>query len=240
MKLLAVDDEKVALASVQRLLKRRGIEDVDICENGREAVKRIKQNSYDVVLLDLLMPEIDGLNVLKEVRPFCPRTEFIMLTAVDDVTTAVKAIQLGAYDYLVKPVENERLVLTIERAYERKGLIVGQAGGPTAVSMVPDAFSGIATQCQKMLKILSYADVMAQSNIPILLSGATGTGKELMARGIHRASPAANGNSPGDSYRCMVLRNFIPRNNLCSSVKSVDLSLLVFFLIGFQLYSNCP
>jgi two-component system NtrC family response regulator/two-component system response regulator AtoC len=193
MRLLAVDDETVALASVRRLLKRRGISRVETCGNGREAIERIKKHAYDVVLLDLLMPEIDGLQVLKEVRPFCPRTEFVMLTAVDDVATAVKALQLGAYDYLVKPVENERLVFTIERAFERKGLIAGLAGGPHVETRVPEAFSAITTQCRKMLKILSYANVMAQSDISILLAGETGTGKELMARGIHGASPAAAG-----------------------------------------------
>jgi DNA-binding NtrC family response regulator len=193
MRLLAVDDETVALASVRRLLKRRGISRVDTCDNGREAIEWIKKNSYDVVLLDLLMPEVDGLHVLKAARPFSPQTQFLMLTAVDDVTTAVKAIHLGAYDYLVKPVENERLLLTIERAFERKGLIAGLAGGPLLENRVPKAFSDIGTRCQKMLKILSYAGVMAQSEIPILLTGETGTGKELMARGIHRASLAADG-----------------------------------------------
>jgi DNA-binding NtrC family response regulator len=193
MRLLAVDDETVALTSVQRLLKRRGIAQVDTCDSGRNAIERIKKECYDVVLLDLLMPEIDGLHILKAVRPYCPGTEFVMLTAVDDVTTAVKAIQLGAYDYLVKPVENERLVLTIERAFERKGLIAGLAGGPRVKRRVSEAFSGIQTQSQKMLKILSYANVMAQSDIPILLTGETGTGKELMARGIHGASSAAEG-----------------------------------------------
>lgn len=193
MRLLAVDDETVALASVRRLMKRRGIAQVDTCDNGRAAIERIKSNRYDVVLLDLLMPEIDGLHILQEVRPFCPRTQFVMLTAVDDVATAVKAIHLGAYDYLVKPVENERLILTVEHAFERKGLIAGLAAGPPAESRVPEAFSNIATQCQKMLKILSYANVMAQSDIPILLTGETGTGKELMARGIHGAGSAADG-----------------------------------------------
>ena len=193
MKLLVVDDETVALASVRRLLKRRWMGQVDICENGKKAVELIRPGKYDVVLLDLLMPEMDGLQVLETVRPFCPQTEFIMLTAVDDVSMAVKAVRLGAYDYLVKPVENERLVLTIQHAFERKGLRAGLAGGRPAEACIPDAFGDILTQNRRMLKILSYAEIMARSDIPMLLTGETGTGKELLARGIHRASSASEG-----------------------------------------------
>ena len=187
MKLLIVDDEKIAMTSVKRLLKRRGIMNVDICDNGKEAIEKIKQNEYDIALLDLLMPEMDGLQVLQSTKSYCPRTEFIMLTAVDDVATAVKAIRLGAYDYLVKPVENERLVLTIEHAFRRKGLMAGLAGGRSKDAKTPEAFSDMITKCPRMREILGYADTMARSDIPLLITGDTGTGKELLARGIHKA-----------------------------------------------------
>jgi DNA-binding NtrC family response regulator len=120
MRILIVDDEVVALNSVRRLLKRRGLSNVEICDSGMDAVSRIKNKDFDIVLLDLLMPEMDGLQVLKSTKPFKPSTEFIVLTAVDDVASAVRSVHLGAHDYLVKPVDNERLVLSIERAYERK------------------------------------------------------------------------------------------------------------------------
>ena len=84
MKLLVVDDEMVALTS--GLLKRRWMGQTDVCDNGRKAVELIPAGRYDVVLLDLLMPEMDGLHVLETVHPFCPQTEYIMLTAVDDVS----------------------------------------------------------------------------------------------------------------------------------------------------------
>ena len=125
MRILIVDDEEVSLTSVRRILKWRGIRNVEICDNGREAIKRIKEEDFDIVLLDLLMPEVDGMQVLETTKPFRPQTEFIILTAVDDIPTTVKAIRLGAYDYLVKPVDNELLFLSIERAYERKGLLAG-------------------------------------------------------------------------------------------------------------------
>jgi len=186
MRILIVDDEEISLNSVRNLLKWKGIREVDICQHGGEAIERIKSSDYDVVLLDLLMPEVDGLQVLESTKPFKPHTEFIILTAVDDIPTTVKAMRLGAYDYLVKPVDNDRLVLSIERAFERKGLHIGlSVAGNTKLAAIPPAFSPMVTQSPGMLTLISYAQVMARSGNPILITGESGTGKELMARGIH-------------------------------------------------------
>ena len=195
MNILVVDDEQVYLQSMKRLLRWHGLKNVEICSSGQEAISRIREKDYDVVLLDLLMPVVDGLKVLEESKPFKPHTEFIIVTAVDVIAQAVKAIRLGAYDYLVKPVDNEHLVLSIERAYERRGLIAGlniarydrDKGG------VPDAFSDTVTQSPRVKALISYAQVMARGGNPILVTGESGTGKELLARGIHRAGPSPGG-----------------------------------------------
>ena len=194
MKILIVDDEDVSLTSVRRILKWRGIHDVEVCDNGKDAIKRIKDGNFDIVLLDLLMPEIDGMQVLESAKPFKPQTEFIILTAVDDIPTTVKAIRQGAYDYLVKPVDNELLLLSIARAYERKGLLAGlSATARRDVSDIPAAFSDTITLSPQMKALISYAQVMARSGNPIMITGESGTGKELMAQGIHRAGPAPDG-----------------------------------------------
>jgi len=194
MKILIVDDEDVSLTSVRRILRWRGIRDVEVCDNGKDAIKRIKEEDFDIVLLDLLMPEVDGMQVLESAKPFRPQTEFIILTAVDDIPTTVKAIRQGAYDYLVKPVDNELLFLSIDRAYERKGLLAGLSTTARCdVSGIPAAFSDTITQNQQMKALISYAQVMARSGNPIMITGESGTGKELMARGIHRAGPAPDG-----------------------------------------------
>jgi len=194
MKILIVDDEEISLTSVRRILKWRGIRDVEVCDNGKDAIKRIKEENFDIVLLDLLMPEVDGMQVLESAKPFKPQTEFIILTAVDDIPTTVKAIRQGAYDYLVKPVDNELLFLSIDRAYERKGLLAGlSTTARRDVSEIPAAFSDTITQNQQMKALISYAQVMARSGNPIMIAGESGTGKELMARGIHRAGPAPDG-----------------------------------------------
>lgn len=194
MRILIVDDEAVSLSSVRRILKWRGIKDVELCDNGRDAVSRIRNDHFDVVLLDLLMPEVDGMQVLEATKPFCPATEFIILTAVDDIPTTVRAMRQGAYDYLVKPVDNELLFLSIERAYERKGLLAGLAVKTGCREAgIPPAFADIITNDNQMKALLSYAQVMARSGNPVLITGESGTGKELMARGIHRAGPAPDG-----------------------------------------------
>ena len=195
MKILVVDDEELALSSVRRLLRRRGLRDVQICNNGPEAVQVIMEQDFDVVLLDYLMPELDGLQVLEKVKPHRPATEFIMITAVDDVAAAVRAIRLGAYDYLVKPVVFERLHLTIEHAFERKGLKAWAAGGKSTVSRGDGQgpFADIITSNPRMMELLSYAEIMARGDTPFLITGESGTGKELLAKGIHRASPNHDG-----------------------------------------------
>ncbi len=194
MKILIVDDEEVSLSSVKRILKWHGLKSVEICDSGSEAIRRIRRENFDVVLLDLLMPEVDGMQVLESTKPYCPGTEFIILTAVDDIPTTVKAMRQGAYDYLVKPVDNELLILSIERAYERKGLLAGlSVNASCQTADIPPAFSDTLTQNLQMKALISYAQVMARSGNPVLITGESGTGKELMARGIHRAGPAPEG-----------------------------------------------
>lgn len=195
MKILVVDDEQMALTSLRRLLYRRGLRDVEICDNGETAISRIKTEDFDLVLLDLLMPGIDGLQVLETTKPEKPRTEFIILTAVDDVSMAVRTIRLGAYDYLVKPVDHEKLILTMERAFERRGLYAGMDNAAPAHDTVhrTGPFGDIITVSSVMHNLLGYAQVMARSGQPFLITGESGTGKELMARGIHRAGPNPDG-----------------------------------------------
>jgi two-component system, NtrC family, response regulator HydG len=194
MKILVVDDEQVALTSLRRVFRHRGYKQVDICDNGKDAIALIKEKDYDIVLLDLLMPGLGGMEVLSSAKPFKPETEFIILTAIDDVATAVAAVRKGAYDYLVKTVNPERLVLSVEKAYEHKGLLAGLAGNLAYRNKkVPEIFSEIITQSPRMIEVLSFAQVMAKSGNPVIITGESGTGKELLAKGIHRGGPFPEG-----------------------------------------------
>lgn len=186
MKIFIVDDEKEVLISYKRLFKRRGITDVKTCDNGTEAIEILKKEDFDIVLLDLLIPDVDGLKILEETKPFRSDSEFIILTAVDEIESAVNAIRLGAYDYLVKPAESERIILSVERAFERRGL---RAGLNTEKNDdIPAAFSKIITASPRMKELLNYADIMAKGGNPIMITGESGTGKELLARGIHKTN----------------------------------------------------
>jgi len=195
MRLLVVDDEPQVLSSLRRLLRRRLTRDVETCQDGAEAERLISSGGYDVVLLDLIMPGMGGLELLETVRARAPHTEFVVVSALDDVQSSVRAIRLGAYDYLVKPADNERLLLTIERAYERKGMRAGLMGDPAVTRDVlkSDAFAHVLTRSVRMREIMVYTGIMARGGTPMLVTGESGTGKELLARAIHKAGPCPEG-----------------------------------------------
>jgi DNA-binding NtrC family response regulator len=195
MKILVVDDQEEILKSVKRTLKYKGFDRVELCSQSKKALELIQGHNFDVVLLDILMPEMNGLEILEAVKPQNPFTEFIIITGVDDIETAVEALRLGAYDYLVKPLDVSRVILSIERAYERKALACGfsEMGEDRSRSQIPEAFSAILTRCPNMCALIKYADIMARSGKPTLITGETGTGKELFARSIHRAGLHAKG-----------------------------------------------
>ena len=195
MKILIVDDQEELLTSLKRTLKYKGFDQVEICNRSRRALTLIQEERFDVVLLDIIMPEMDGLEVLETVKPLNPFTEFIIITGVHDIATAVKALRLGAYDYLVKPLDAARVIHTIERAYEKRALAFSfSALGKEQSSLeIPEAFSPIVTRNPQMCVLMRYADIMARSGKPILITGETGTGKELFARSIHKAGSFAKG-----------------------------------------------
>ncbi|MGD8549532.1 MAG: sigma-54 dependent transcriptional regulator, partial [Desulfobacterales bacterium] len=192
-RIIAIDDDQTFLKSIRRALITSGFTSITLEQDPGKAVSVFKQcKSYDIALIDVSMPGMDGLEVLEVIKHNSPETECIMITALDEAGTAVNAMKRGAYDYLVKPVEKDDLVLSINRALERKRLfnITGIGKGSRLPELLHEhAFKSIIFGSSDVLKILKEAELHAASDIPILITGESGTGKELLARAVHAASP---------------------------------------------------
>jgi DNA-binding NtrC family response regulator len=181
-RILLVDDEEIVLRSCQRILG--GEYDVDIAHDGLEALAKVNASDYDVVILDIKMPKMDGIEVLRRVKEARPDIDIIMVTGLHEIGTAVKAMKLGALDYLPKPFEPDQLEMAVARAFDRRATLQGAAdtdgnGGPGY------RFENIIGASQAMQTVFRLVARCAPTNSTVMLRGESGTGKELIARAIH-------------------------------------------------------
>jgi len=190
--ILVVDDETAFLDSVVRMLRIEGYDDVTPMSVPTEVPALFEDKTFDVAFLDITMPELDGLELLKIIKEASPETECVMVTANESIPMVIEAVKSGAYDYLVKPIMPEQLTHALDRALERRRLIesllIKSSRAVKRTLDNPDAFQEIVTGDKQMLRLLHEAELHAGSNIPLLVTGETGVGKELMARAIHMAS----------------------------------------------------
>jgi two-component system, NtrC family, response regulator AtoC len=185
-KILLVDDEPAMLRYIRTLLE---VDDykVETASTGEEALERIEKGMEpDLVLLDVLMPGIDGLETLEQIRQKRPAAKVVMLSCVNDTRKVVQAMRLGAHDYITKPFQKAELDAVIDQCLDQgKGPLGGE------VEEVGDDVIFIAASAA-MRKIRSQAALVANVDIPVLLLGESGTGKEVLARLIHKLSPRAH------------------------------------------------
>jgi len=188
-KVLVVDDDRVNLKNVSRILKKDGY-DVYMAAGGKEAVAKIERNSFDVVLTDLVMEDIDGLQVLGFVKEHAPDTEVIILTGYATVSSAIEAMKKGAYHYLQKPLRMDELRCVVAHAFEKNCLrrqlrtLVSQREEARGI----DQIIGRSASIVALKKMILHA---AATDSNVLISGESGTGKELVARAIHQESRRA-------------------------------------------------
>ena len=193
--ILVVDDEQDFLESVRRALVSSGFRNVRLEKNPLEAMSALEKGAtFDLALIDIHMPEMDGMELLEKLRAESPETECMMVTAVNEARVAIECLRKGAYDYLTKPLSRDDLIAAVRRGLEKKRFLEILALHKTEHSpklLNKEAFRPIVTQSGKIEKILKEAELHAESDVPILITGESGTGKELLAQAIHRASPRA-------------------------------------------------
>jgi two-component system nitrogen regulation response regulator GlnG len=187
---LLVDDEPQLLRSASVALRASGIGHVATLEDSRAVLPLLSEQDVSVLVLDLTMPHIPGQVLLEHLTADYPDIPVIVMTATNDLDTAVQCMQAGAIDYLVKPVETNRLISSVRRAMEIRALRAEVLSLKerllTDTPPQREAFAEIITQSKTMLAIFRYVEAIAASPQPVLITGETGTGKELIARAIHR------------------------------------------------------
>ena len=186
-KVLVVDDDKVLQSSVREALEFHHFA-VDVADNGKEALSAVYKEKYDLVVMDVNMPEMDGIEALTEIKKYDPSIIVIILTAYSNVSDAVKVVKEGAYNYLEKPITSENLVALIKRALKARSLVetVGFSAPTLSLGQGNDKFVGESDVMQKVFGVIGK---LAQVNTPVLIRGESGTGKELVAKAIHFNGP---------------------------------------------------
>ncbi len=185
-----IDDEPVIHDVLTQLLTAEGYE-VETSSSGEEGLEKFSPQSTDVVLLDLLMPGMDGIEVLRRIRKIDPTAAVIIVTAYGSVESAIDAMKIGALDYLQKPFKHDDLLLTIERAVERRRLQVENVRLKDELKQ-KFSFANIIGKSQAMKAVFELIRAAAPTRSTILIQGESGTGKELAARAVHVNSPRAD------------------------------------------------
>ena len=189
--LLVVDDEEPLRQLLEAELSDASEYAVDVAADGGEAINRIQAKVYDVILLDIRMPRVTGIDVLKFVQEYSPTTQVIILTNYADIKTAIETIKLGAYDFLAKPYDIEEIFNTVHRAIERRQLFIDNKLMKSELTRKAGS-NELVGQSPAFVRLVDNATRFAESESFILIQGASGTGKELIANLIHRRSSRNN------------------------------------------------
>ncbi len=189
---LLVDDESQALDSFEIALSSGNMNNFIRCQDSRDVISMLSKQEVEVILLDLRMPCVSGEELLPTITRDFPEVPVIVITGADDIETAVNCMKAGAFDYMVKPVEKTRLITGVKRATELRALqrenLLLKAHVLSDKIINPEAFSEIITNSRLMWSVFQYSEAIAKSPQPVLITGETGVGKELIAKALHDLS----------------------------------------------------
>lgn len=195
--ILIVDDDKGFLLTIKEVFQSAGMPEPALVSDPRKVMSLLETHGFQVVLLDLLMPHISGMELLKQIKTAHFNTECVIVTASDDITSAVSAMKIGAYDYLTKPVQYEKLIILIQRALERyclrQGLSLYERKRSLSDLNHPELFKGVVAVDHVMARVLRQVEMVAPTEYSVVITGESGTGKEMVARKIHDLSNRSDG-----------------------------------------------
>ena len=191
--IVIVDDEKAILHSMEFTFRSAGYNNIVVFQQSEKVLSYLMENPVEVVFLDITMPVVSGDELLVKIHAAMPELPVIIITGLNDVKMAVSCMQCGAVDYLLKPVERNRLLSALQNVLElrnlkRQNLLLRERLLSGSLSN-PEAFEHIITQNQKMQSIFKYMEAIGSSYEPVLIQGETGTGKELFARAVYNLYP---------------------------------------------------
>ena len=187
-KILVIDDERSIRNTLKEILEYEKYQ-VDVAENAKQALEHVKSNEYHIILCDIKMPEVDGLELLPQLIEIHPDTPVVIISGHGNIDTAVEAIKKGAYDFIEKPLDLNRLLITIRNAMDKSNLV---SEAKILRKKVNSKYS-IVGASKAIEKIFDMTNKVAPTDARVLITGANGTGKELVARRLHDLSNRVNG-----------------------------------------------
>jgi two-component system, NtrC family, response regulator PilR len=221
-KALVIDDDRVSLDLLTFQLGSEGF-DVQAAETGSEGLEFVKKNDYDIILTDLNLPDINGIELVKRSKEISPETEIIVVTGYDSTESAVEAIRFGAWDYIVKPVDFEKLFVVIRNGVESKRHAILSARQAEEIRELRGrltsrtSYEGVIGGARSMQNIYEIIENVAESDANILILGESGTGKEVIANAVHYKSHRSN--KPFVKVNCSALPKDLIESQLFGHIK---------------------
>ncbi len=216
MKILVVDDEAPIRDMIKKSLFQMGGFDVEVAKNGLEAIEKIEKDVFDLVLTDLKMPGMDGLELLKTIKGTRPEVMVILMTAYGSIETAVEAMRMGANDYITKPIDLNELLIHISKA-QKESLLLRENRLLRIEVRKKFEFNNIIGKSKKMQEIFSLIEKVALGSSTVIIYGGSGTGKELVAKAIHYNSPRVD--RPFIPFNCGAIPETLVESELFGHTK---------------------